>query len=333
MQSLHMQGQSTVRCIDVARPEPGPGEVLIQTQVSALCGSELKLYRGDGMESGNTGHESAGIVAQLGPGVTQLKEGQRVGVSAVAGCGDCAYCAQGQYTYCSDLVTYSNTHAEYFLTRANACHLLPDDLSWEVGLLISGDGFGVPYHTSTKLKNEPIESVAIFGMGPIGLGSALLHSYLGRQVIVIDVVAKRLKIARDLGATHTIQADEDTDVVATIRDLTAGQGTDVCIEAAGRPASAKQCFTAVRTAGTVAFNGEQPTLELSPSADFIRRDITAFGSWYYHFSQFPAMLELYRAGLAIDRLVTHRFPLAEADEAFRLMAAVQTGKVMLEIGP
>ena len=98
MQSLKIQGQSTVACIDVPTPEPGPGEVLIQTQVSALCGSELKPYRGDGMETGNTGHESAGIVAQLGPGVTQLKEGQRVGVSAVAGCGACAYCAQGQYT-------------------------------------------------------------------------------------------------------------------------------------------------------------------------------------------------------------------------------------------
>ena len=333
MQSLKIQGQSTVACIGVPTPEPGPGEVLIQTQVSALCGSELKSYRGDGMETGNTGHESAGIVAQLGPGVTQLKEGQRVGVSAVAGCGDCAYCSLGQYTYCPDLVTFGNTHAEYFLTRANACHLLPDDLSWEVGLLISGDGFGVPYHTSTKLKNEPIESVAIFGMGPIGLGNALLHSFLGREVIVVDVVPKRLEIARVLGATHTIQVDEATDVVATIRELTAGRGTDVCIEAAGRPASAKQCFAAVRTAGTVAFNGEQPALELSPSADFIRRDITALGSWYYHFSQFSAMLELYRAGLAIDRLVTHRFALAEADEAFRLMAAGQTGKVMLEFGP
>jgi threonine dehydrogenase-like Zn-dependent dehydrogenase len=78
---------------------------------------------------------------------------------------------------------------------------------------------------------------------------------------------------------------------------------------------------AVRTAGTVVFNGEQPALELSPSSDFIRRDISALGSWYYHFSQFSAMLELYRSGLAIDRLITHHFPLEEADEAYRLMAA------------
>jgi threonine dehydrogenase-like Zn-dependent dehydrogenase len=330
MRSLQMPGQSTVVCIDTPAPAPGPGEVLIQTQVSALCGSELKPYHGAGMQMGNTGHESAGIVAQLGPDVTQLKEGQRVGVSAVAGCGACTYCAKGQYTYCPDLVTHNSMHAEYFITKANACHLLPDELSWEVGLLISGDGFGVPYHTSTKLKNEPIESVAIFGMGPIGLGNALLHSHLGRQVIAVDVVAKRLEFAGELGAAHVLQASKDLDPVAAIRELTAGRGADVCIEAAGRPESAKQCFAAVRTAGTVAFNGEQPAIELSPSADFIRRDITALGSWYYHFGQFPAMLELYRRGLAVDRLITHRFPFAEAPEAFRMMAAGQTGKVLLE---
>lgn len=333
MQSIQLQGQSTVVCIDTPTPEPGPGEVLIQTQRSALCGSELGSYRGDGMATGNTGHESAGIIAQLSPDVTQFQEGQRVGVSAIAGCGHCPYCAKGQNTYCPDRSYHGSMHAEYFITHANACHPLPDDLSWEVGVLISGDGFGVPYHTSTKLKNEPIESIAIFGMGPIGLGNTLLHSYLGREVIAVDIVPKRLALAQSLGATHTIQAGDDIDPVAAIHDLTQGRGADVCFEAAGNPITAKQCFAAVRTAGTVVFNGEQPALELSPSADFIRRDITALGSWYYHYGQFPAMLDLYRTGLAIDRLITHRFPLADAAEGFRLMAAGQTGKVILEYGP
>ena len=114
--------------------------------------------------------------------------------------------------------------------------------------------------------------------------------------------------------------------------MSGGRGADVCIEAAGRPETARQCFAAVRTAGTVVFNGEQPAIRLSPSEDFIRRDITALGSWYYHFSQFPAMLAHYRAGLAIERLITHRFPLEEAAEAYHLMAAGQTGKVLLDAG-
>ena len=85
MRSIQMRGQSTGACVDVPEPEPGPGEVVVQTRVSALCGSELKAYRGAGMEAGNTGHEAAGEVVRLGAGVTHLEEGQRVGVSAISG--------------------------------------------------------------------------------------------------------------------------------------------------------------------------------------------------------------------------------------------------------
>ena len=332
MRSIQLQGQSTIGCIDAPEPEPGPGEVVVETRVSALCGSELKTYKGEGKEIGNSGHEAAGIIVQLGAGVTGLTEGQRVGVSAIFGCGQCAYCEKGQYTWCPNYGYFGDMHAERFVTSARACHPLPDGLSWDVGVLISGDGFGVPYHTSTKLKNEPIEHVAIFGMGPIGLGNLLMQTYLGRQVIAVDISSQRLALARELGAAHTIQPGADTDVVEAVRELTQGRGADVCIEAAGRPETAKQCFNGVRTAGTVVFNGEQPAIELSPSADFIRRDITALGSWYYHFSQFSAMLELYRAGLAIDRLITHHFPMEEAGEGFRLMAAGLTGKVLLHYG-
>ena len=141
-----------------------------------------------------------------------------------------------------------------------------------------------------------------------------------------------LGLAGKLGAAHAIDAGVPEDVPEAIRRLTGNRGADVCIEAAGRPETARQCFRAVRTAGTVVFNGEQPEVELPPSADFIRRDITAVGSWYYHFSEFPEMLALHRAGLDVERLITHRFPLEEADEGFRLMAAGLTGKVLLQMG-
>ena len=118
-------------------------------------------------------------------------------------------------------------------------------------------------------------------------------------------------------------------MVEQLRDLTGGRGADVCIEAAGQPLTARQCFAAVRTGGTVVFNGEQPSIKLSPSTDFIRRDITALGSWYYQYGQFPAMLEIYRSGLALERLITHRFPMEEAAQAFQLMAAGLTGKAVL----
>jgi len=103
----------------------------------------------------------------------------------------------------------------------------------------------------------------------------------------------------------------------------------VCLEAAGRPETLKQCFAAVRTGGTVAMNGEQGAVPLSPSEDFIRRDITALGSWFYHAREVPRVMALYRQGLPVESLITHRYPLAEADEAFREFAAGRTGKVLL----
>ena len=154
MKSLKLLGNGKVACIDAPDPEPGPGEVLVDTRVSALCGSELKAYRGDGMESGNSGHEAAGVVSKVGPGVSAPRVGQRVGVSAISGCGDCPCCARGQYTWCEERTYHGSTHAERFVAAANACHLLPDDVPWDAGVLLTGDGFGVPYHTSTKLQER-----------------------------------------------------------------------------------------------------------------------------------------------------------------------------------
>ena len=330
MKSVKLDGKSSVRIIDVPDPEPGPGEVVVATAVSAICGSELHGYRGGGQESGNSGHEAAGVIVRLGADVPGLKVGQRVGASVVAGCGACAFCARGQYTWCDSMKFYGNTHAEYFVAAARACHILPEDVPWEVGVLISGDGLGVPYHTSTRMPQDGVDSVAVFGLGPIGLGSVLLQTYLGRRVAAVELSEYRLDYAMKLGARWPVRAGTPT-TVAQVRELTAGLGVDVAIEAAGRPETAKQCFEAVRKGGTVVFNGEQGAISLSPSDDFIRRDITALGSWFYHFREFGDMLKLYRNGLRVGDLVSHSFPLAEAPHAFAEFAAGRTAKVLLRM--
>jgi threonine dehydrogenase-like Zn-dependent dehydrogenase len=219
-------------------------------------------------------------------------------------------------------------HAQRFLAAANACYPLPDDVSWEAGVLITGDGLGVPYHTSKKIASPDIQTVAIFGVGPIGLGNVLLQTYLGRRVIAVDIVPTRLKMAQKLGASEVVNAAK-CDPVERIRTICAGAGADVCIEAAGRPQTALACFAAVRTAGTVVFNGEQGPLPISPSEHFIRRDIAAVGSWFYHFSEIDDMLHLYRSGLRVTDLISHRYPFAEASTAFAHFASAQSAKVIL----
>ena len=328
MQIIRPVGKGIVTVVEEPDPIPGAGEVLVETAVSAICGSELHSSRGEGSQQGNTGHEAAGTVVKLGEGVSGPAIGQRVGVSAIAGCGECAYCAKGQYTWCPRFKFYGSMHAERFLAAANACHPLPDDVSWEAGVLLTGDGLGVPYHTSTKIASPEIRTVAVFGVGPIGLGSVLLQAFLGRRVIAVDISAARLRMAKHLGAGDTVNATDD-DTAKRVRALTGGTGADACIEAAGRPETALACFAAVRTAGTVVFNGEQGALPLSPSDHFIRRDITAVGAWFYHFSEFGPMLDLYRNGLPVRDLISHRYPFMEAGAAFETFSSGQSAKVLL----
>ena len=327
MKTLEMMGDAKLRVLELEAPRPQAGQVIVQTAASAICGSEMHRYHGDGVAGGNGGHEAVGRVAALGEGVSSLKVGQRVGVSAVVGCGDCRECQAGRYTWCDNNKTYSQMHAEQFVIPAHACNILPDDLPWEDAALLTGDGLGVPYHTYKRTKDPDIETIAVIGLGPIGLGNVMLQSHIGRRVIGVDIVDYRLNLAKQLGADVVIKSDET--LIERIRDLTDGIGADVAIMCAGRAEAVADAFLAARKGGTVVFNGELNQEVLAPSRDFIRRDITAIGCWYYHFHDFQDMLALYRNGLDIGKLITHQFPLSEADTAFNLFDRGLTGKVLL----
>lgn len=332
MKRLHQAGNSVVHLEEVPVPEPGPGEVLIETRISALCGSELGTFRGAGRPAGNLGHEAAGVVKALGAGAEAwVRVGQRVGVSAIAGCGDCEECRAGRYTWCEHFTFHDCMHAEYFKLPAWSCHALPDWMDWESGVLVSGDGLGVPYHSHRKFAGPEVTSVAVLGLGPIGLGHVVMQRHFGRTVIGVDRSPERLALAAGLGAIP-VQAADDAALALAVAEANGGRRVDVAIEAAGRPETAKACFRLVRTGGRVVFNGEQPAVTLSPSDDFIRRDITAVGSWFYHFHEFADMARLVEGGLPAASIITHRFPLERGQEAFDLMAAGRTGKAVFTYG-
>jgi len=328
MNSVRFAGHGKIEIVEVPRPVPGQGEVLVKTVVSAICGSELPCYRNDGM-AGNGGHEAAGIITELGNGVAGLSIGDRVGVSAISGCGHCEYCEKLQYTWCKNRAFHGNMHAEYFLAAANGCHILPPDINWNTGVLISGDGMGVPYHTSTKIIASDVQIVAIFGAGPIGLGNIMLESRLGRKTIAVDISPARLKFAEQFGAVLTLNPTQ-CDAIAEIKKYTSGNGADIGIEAAGIKSTALNCFDAVKTGGQVIFNGEQGEVPLSISDCFIRRDITATGSWFYHFGEYDRMLEMCRNGFQAQELISAEFPFEKAAEAYALFASGKSAKVVLK---
>ena len=238
MKILELTGDATSRVIETEPPSPKRGEVVIQTARSAICGSEMKTYRGAGIVGGNSGHEAVGTVIALGDGVTSLSLGQRVGVSAMAGCGDCRECEKGHYTWCQSHRFYGLMHAERFIIPARACSLIPADMSWEEAALLTGDGMDVPWHTAKKIDRADIQTILVMGLGPIGLGNVLLQSHLGRRVIGVDIIDYRVDFAKRLGADVSLKAHDS--LIDQIMDLTDGTGVDVAIDCAGKPGKAWQ---------------------------------------------------------------------------------------------
>ncbi len=313
-------------------PEPiltYKNDLLIQVTASGICGSEMHGYRSPTPHTSNGGHEVAGEVIEAGRS-TKFKVGDRVGIHAVWGCGDCRWCGVGQYTSCKNRIGRDlGTHVERFAAPDHVCLKLPEDVPFDVGVLLTGDGCGVPYRVSQRLNTKGGDFVCVLGAGPVGLGNTIVQSFLGAEVIVIDINDYRLSLAKEAGAAHTINSKE-TDPLEAITEITHGMLVDKCIEAAGRPETLRLAFTLAAVAGTVMCVGEQGELPISPSRDLIRKNLTLMGSWFYYYSEYPAMLDLYRRGLPIGRMITDHFPLVEAQTAFSKFANGEAGKVMLE---
>jgi threonine dehydrogenase-like Zn-dependent dehydrogenase len=327
MKGLRMLGGGRVAVETFPDPEPAPGGALVRIQASGLCGSELHGYRADHAQSANAGHEAMGVVVET-RGTARLKAGDRVGLHAVWGCGKCDWCAQGRYTWCQSKLGPSPFHAEYVAAPEHVLLPLADDISDPVGVLLSGDGLGVPWHVQTRLRTAPGDLVVIVGCGPIGLGNTLVQVDAGAEVIAVELTEYRLSLARAMGAAHTVNPNLE-DAVNAVARIAAGRQVRTSIEAVGKPETLRLCLKLVGLGGTVMAVGEQPATPVDISEELIRRDITLMGSWFFHFREFADMAAAYRAGLAVDRLVTHSFALDEAGKGFAEFAAGRTGKAML----
>ncbi|SEE94125.1 Alcohol dehydrogenase GroES-like domain-containing protein [Jiangella alba] len=336
--TLWFQGKGKVALRTEPIPTPGPGEVRVRVAMSVLCGSELGGLHADGPML-NAGHEAVGTVDAIGDGVVAVAVGDRVGVSAVQGCGACDACARLEYTYCPDRSVVMGMHADYIISKALACFRLPDDITWEQGVLLTGDGLGVAHHVAKRVGataegTRAAGSCVVFGVGPVGLGNVLMQTYLGANVTAVDISADRLELARRLGATTVVQlsaedslapADEQAKrIVAAI-----GAAPDLAIECAGRPTSLKAALATVRPGGVVVCVGEQGSVPISPSGELISRDVALLGSWFYHFAEIEDMVSQQRAGIGVERLLTHTFPLSRAQDAYDVFQSAVAGKVAL----
>ncbi|MCJ7750540.1 MAG: zinc-binding dehydrogenase [Armatimonadetes bacterium] len=321
-------GDGRAEVKEFADPKPKSGEALVQIAVSAICGSELHSYHSPQGSRGHVvGHEMVGEVV----GVNQagrLAVGDRVALQIMTGCGRCYYCLRGDYEHCKEMGYLIGGHAELIAAPEMCCLPLPDDVSWEQGVLLGGDTIGTTYRSLNRIGVTAFDTVAVLGCGPIGLGMLALLRFLSARVIAADVSPSRRELARKLGAWRVVDPSED-DLVGSVMDLTDGHGADIALDCSPSQATLTAALDCVRKFGTVGLVGEKGESTIHPSNQFLRKEITTVGSWYYSPSDYYEIMRLHRRGLEVDDLISHRFPLSQAEAAFSTFASGESGKVLI----
>lgn len=319
MRALQNHGHGRVSLVEVRDPVPGPGDALVRIEASAVCGSERGALV-EGMD-GNAGHEAAGTV--LDPGSSGFRAGDRVGLSAVVGCGGCDRCAAGQELHCrrgsSSAAKSGGWHAELAVVSALALRALPPGTDAGIGALLTGDALGVPSRGHSRVPSRPGERVLVIGLGPVGLGHVLVRAFEGAEVVAIEPAAYRRDLALKLGASEVGRPGDDI-----------GPSPRVVIECSGRPESIAYALDVVDNGGVVLQSGEcHSDVLINPSNTFIRREITYTGAWYYATEDYAAMRALHERGLPLADMCTHDTDVAHAQDAITDFLDQKTGKVLL----
>jgi len=269
-------------------------------------------------------------VAAVGAGVDPSLVGQRVMNHHYKGCGRCRHCRLGWSQLCRKGITvYGMTghggHAPYMLAPAFTCVPLPDELGFEEGAAVSC-GTGTAYGALKRIDVSGRDTLAVFGQGPVGLSATMLGRAMGARVIAVDVVPERLALARELGAEHVINA-KDTDAVKAIHDLTHGEGAETTMDCSGSSEGRLGALQSAGTWGRVAFVGEGGQTTIDVSKHMLRRQLTVHASWTFsNTGQEECARFVADRRLPLKKLLTHRFRLEQADEAYRLFDTQTTGK-------
>ncbi len=334
---------------DVVIDPPQAGEVKIQIKAVAICHSDVHLVRGDWKNwSSNppviAGHEGAGVVVEVGAGVTHVKAGDPVVVSLLRACGRCFYCTSGAPFMCEGKFALQREHrlhnatgadiqqgistgafAEYVVVDQSQVVGLPADMPLDRACLLSCGvitGYGAAVNTT---QITPGSSVVVIGAGGVGL-NAIQGAHLSgaHPIIAVDVLDNKLAAAKTFGATHTLNGKQD-DVVAEIRKLTGGRGADYALVTVGHPAALEQSLRFVRRNGTIVSVGMPST---GAAASFSMGDFTYSGQHLVGSNvgstrlnvDIPRLVALYQSGrLKLDELITNRYPLEKINDAIESM--------------
>lgn len=355
MKAMTLVAYDQLALAQVPVPQPGPGEVLCRIKSVAICGSDPKMIHG-GYRFANwppyfpfiMGHEWAGQVVALGPGVTEYQVGDRVAGEAHCGCGKCDNCKRGHYTVCLNYgkdghdggpdmghrhygFYWQGANAEYNVYKVGALHRIPDNVSYDVAAMC--DCAGVALHGVELAGVTPGGTCVIIGPGPIGLCAMMECKALGAGRVIVVGRGAKLEKARELGADVCIDFEKE-DPVAKVLELTGGVGADEVMECSGAPDSPEKACQMVRKAGSVAIIAtyKQSSLPL-PLNTINFNEIRIVGSKANPNVSEKALCFFSTGAIQGDKLVTHTFPLEEYAQAVDVFEHKKDGSIKVVIHP
>ena len=328
MIAIKFEGHGKISVLDLEIPEPKDELVLVQIKAAAICGTDRENLMGGGQTT-VPGHESAGQVIAIDK-AARVKPGDRVAVNCHITCGSCEHCINGDLFFCKELkivgFDINGGFEEYALIPEKCLMTIPDDISFETAALIV-DMFGTGYR-GTKMANIiPGDKVAIWGAGPIGISSLLTAKWLGAEVAIIDSNNYRLNLAKELGADLTLNLNE-LQISDSLSTWTSGRGVDIAYDCVGKEIAVKQALQSIRFRGKLGIIGVSRSLNIDPWEELIKREIQIYGSRCFVIPEYDQMISLVRRGFPINKIITHRFPISGAIDAFSIYKDGICGKVV-----
>jgi (R,R)-butanediol dehydrogenase/meso-butanediol dehydrogenase/diacetyl reductase len=338
MKALSLVTKGQVKLVDMPRPEPEPGQVLIRVAYAGICGSDLSILGGKHPRAKPPlvmGHEFSGTVARIpDTGAKALAVGDAVTVYPLLSCGECYVCEMGLPHVCRDLRLLGiDTHgafAEYVLADQSAVLKLPEQLSARVAALV--EPLAVCIHAARMSRLQVGDAVVVTGAGPIGLLMAqVAHAAGAGQVIVTEVAPARIEGARNMGLM--VLDASDAEYASQVIELTGGRGGDIVFEATGHPTVTADLMRLVRIRGQIVQVGifkEPVPLDLR-TLNF--HEVELVGSRVYTKQDFAAAIELAASGkLDLEACISHVLPLSGGAEGFVAAGSAESLKVLFEIG-
>jgi len=333
-----LYGQEDLRLEQVPDPTPEAGEVVIQVEAATTCGTDLKVWRRGGHVKMLTpptlfGHEGAGRIVAVGAGVTNWRVGDRVVANNSAPCMKCFFCQRQEYSLCPHLTWNNGTFAEYLKIPAPIVrhNLLPVPKHLPLVLAAMTEPLACVLHGISRASVKPHDKVVVLGDGAIGLMFvAVLAEYT--EVILWGGNNQRLEIGKKLGAAKTFNYHQVTDIANTVRELTAGWGADVVIEATGVPSVWETAIACGRPGATInLFGGCPRDTTISVNTEQLHySELTLKGVFHNTPEYVKAALSLIASGtIPFDLLISEHRPLQDLEQVFMDMKARKVIKVAM----